>query len=481
MSANFLHGVETIELNIGPRPIRGVKTAVIGLVGTAPLFDVDAAYQDPNKSTLVLNDVQARRFFGSNRSGFSIPAALDAGFDQGNGPIYIVVNVLDPEVHVTSVTNEAVTLDARGVGTLAHEQVTDVVVKDSTGTTTYVLDTDYTVAKGDGKITRKGSTIAEGASLKVTYDYLDPSKVTVSDLIGEVDDAGERTGMQLFLESYQRYGFYPKILITPGYSSQVAIAAEMGALAGRVRAIAVYDAPAGTTPEQAITGRGPEGDINFNTSSERAILAYPHVKRWDSASNSEVVYPLSPYYAGVLAHSDIENGYWWSPSNQEIKGITGLERHITAMINDPTSEANMLNEVGITTVFNSFGSGFRIWGNRSAAWPSETAPKNFVNIRRVADVIHESIEYSMLQFIDQPITQAFIDSITESVNSFFRTLIARGALVDGNCWYDPAKNEVTELALGHITFDYAFMPPPPAERITFESYVDINLLKKLGT
>ena len=363
MSANFLHGVETIELNIGPRPIRGVKTAVIGLVGTAPLFDVDAAYHSPNQSTLVRNDVQARKFFGSNRSGYSIPAALEAGFDQGNGPIYVVVNVLDPAVHVTAVTNESVTLDAKGVAALAHEQVTSVVVKNSGGTTTYVAGTDYTVAQGDGKVTRKeGGAIAAGASLKVTYEYLDPSKVTTSELIGEVNDAGERTGMQLFLESYQRYGFYPKILITPGYSSTTAIAAEMGSIAGRVRAIAVFDAPAGTTPEQAITGRGPEGTINFNTSSERAVLAYPHVKKWDSASNSEVLYPLSPYYAGVLARSDIENGYWFSPSNQEIKGITGLERHITAMINDPTSEANMLNEVGITTVFNSFGSGFRVLG-----------------------------------------------------------------------------------------------------------------------
>ncbi len=35
MPANFLHGVETIELLAGPRPVRQVKTAVIGLVGTA--------------------------------------------------------------------------------------------------------------------------------------------------------------------------------------------------------------------------------------------------------------------------------------------------------------------------------------------------------------------------------------------------------------------------------------------------------------
>jgi phage tail sheath protein FI len=482
MPANFLHGVETIELKIGPRPIKGVKTAVIGLVGTAPLYDVAADYQTPNQATLVLSDTQAKEYFGTQRAGFTLPASLAAGFKQGNGPIYIAINVLDPAVHVTSVTNEAQTFDSKGVLSLAHPQVNQVVVKNSAGTTTYVAGTDYTLAQGDGVITRiEGGAITAGASVKISYQYLDPSKVTNSDLIGAVNLAGNRTGLQLFLESYQQFGFYPKILIVPGYSSNQAIATEMVSLATRIRAVAPIDAPAGTTPQQAITGRGPEGSINFNTASERAVLCYPHVKRWDTDLNAEVVAPYSAFYAGVLARNDIENGYWWSPSNQEILGITGVERNITAMINDPTSEANLLNESGITTIFNSFGSGFRVWGNRSAAWPSETDPKNFVNIRRVADVIHESIEYSMLQFIDQPITNAWIDSVTESVNSFIRTLIARGALVDGSCWYDPNNNPATELALGHVTFNYAFMPPPPAERITFESFVDINLLSKLGT
>jgi len=482
MSANFLHGVETIELNIGTRPIRGVKTAVIGLVGTAPIYDVDTGERIPHIQKLTLNDLNARRYFGADRNGYTIPAALKAGFDQGDGPIYIVINVLDPEVHSSNVTDEAHTFTVTNRITLAHSQVANVIVKNTAGSTTYVAGTDYLVNQGDGTISRLDSgSIAANSGVKVTYVHLDVSKVTSADIIGEVDAAGNRTGMQAFLESYQKWGFYPKTLIVPGYSSQVEITSAMTALASRIRAIAIVDAPAGTTPLQAITGRGPDGTINFNTSSERTVLCYPHLKRYNTATNEEEIVPYSSYYAAVLARSDIENGYWWSPSNQEIRNITGVERNITAMINDPTSEANALNEAGITTVFNSFGSGFRIWGNRSAAWPDGTQPRYFVNIRRVADVIHESIEYSSIQFIDQPITNAWIDSVTESVNGFFRTLIARGALIDGNCWYDPLLNDASELALGHVVFSYTFMPPPPAERITFESFIDINLLKTLGT
>ena len=41
MPASFLHGVETIEIEKGARTIKTVKTAVVGLVGTAPIQNVD--------------------------------------------------------------------------------------------------------------------------------------------------------------------------------------------------------------------------------------------------------------------------------------------------------------------------------------------------------------------------------------------------------------------------------------------------------
>ena len=32
----FLHGVEVVEIDNGPRPIRTARSSVIGLIGTAP-------------------------------------------------------------------------------------------------------------------------------------------------------------------------------------------------------------------------------------------------------------------------------------------------------------------------------------------------------------------------------------------------------------------------------------------------------------
>lgn len=481
MAANFLHGVETIVIEKGPRPITGVKTAVIGLVGTAPMLDVAAADRSLNSPVVIRNPVDAARYFGTNRTGFTIPAALDAIFDQGNGPICIVVNVIDPAADVTAVTAEAVTLDSTtNTATLAHPQVSAVTVKSGDGLTTYSGSTDYSVDAANGTITRLTTgVIAAGSALKIDYSYLDVAKVLASDIIGGVDVDGNRSGLQVLVGTYNLFGYVAKMIVAPGYCTQSSVSAEMIAVADKLRAMALIDAPIGTTVNEAITGRGPSGTINFNTSSKRAVLCYPHVKRYDTATDAEVLEPLSQRLAGVIAARDVERGYWWSPSNTEVKGIVGMELAITALINDSTTEANALNEAGITTLFNSFGSGIRVWGNRSAAFPTNTSPENFINVQRTADILHESIEYAMLQFIDRPINQALIDSIRESVNGFIRTLIMRGALIDGKCVYDVAKNPVTEIAAGHLTFDIEFMPPTPAERISFESFINVELLKAL--
>ena len=473
MAANFLHGVETIEIVKGPRPVRQVKSAVIGLIGTAPMGAV-------NTPTLVLSDRQGAQFGGLQVPGFSIAQALDAIFDQGAGTV-IVINVLDPAVHKTAVPSETVVLDGDTGKTDQPAWIGAATVKNQAGDVTHVLGTDYTADPLTGKITRLvGGTIASGASLTVDYTHADPTKVTPADVIGAIDAAGRRTGMQALLDTYNLMGFFAKILIAPGYCTLNAIAVEMIALAHKLRAVSLIDAPVGTTFAQALAGRGPGGAINFATSSDRAGLCYPHLQVYDVATGANRLEPMSPRLAGVIAAKDNERGYWWSPSNTEIKGVVGVETPLTAMINDPQSEVNLLNEAGIVTVFSSYGTGLRTWGNRSAAWPTVTHPSNFINVRRTADVLHESLEYTMLQFIDMPINNALIDAIKESVNAFIRTLIGRGALVDGKCLYDPTKNPATEVALGHLTFDIEFMPPTPAERITFESFINIELLKQLS-
>src|SRR5262249_54144299 len=125
------------------------------------------------------------------------------------------------------------------------------------------------------------------------------------------------------------------------------------------------------------------------------------------------------------------------------------------------------------------GTGLRVWGNRSAAYPTVTTPDNFINVRRTMDVLEESVELSMLQFLDQPISNGLISAILASVNAFIRTLIQRGAFVGGTATYDPADNPPSSVAAGQLVFEIDVMPPPPAERITFDVFLDTSLLSQL--
>ena len=103
-------------------------------------------------------------------------------------------------------------------------------------------------------------------------------------------------------------------------------------------------------------------------------MCFPHVKDYDTATDTEVLADLATYAAGALARKDQENGYWWSPSNTELLGVTGLETPIYAMVNDANSEANLLNEAGIITVFNSYGTGIR-QGQPQRGVPQRYAPE----------------------------------------------------------------------------------------------------------
>lgn len=471
MSANYLHGVETVEVDNGAASILQVKTAVIGLVGIAPTGE-------KNVPILITNTRDAAQF-GKKLPGFSIPQSLDAIFKQGAGTV-IVVNVFDPATHTTQVTDEAKTV-VDGKLKLASAPIGEVTIKDAAGdAVAYVKGTDYSIDEF-GNFLVLSSAIANNTALKFSYKKLNGAAITANVLIGSIDGiSGARSGMKCWDEALNLFGFNPKILIAPGYSSLSALASELIVCATKFRAITYLDAPYGTTVAQAIAGRGPAGTINFNTSSERAELLYPHLKWYDVATDSNQDYPYSAFKAGVRAATDIKDGYWFSDSNREIKGIVGVERNISASPNDPQSDANLLNEKGITTIFNFQATGIRTFGNRSAAWPSSTKAENFIVVRRVKDILAESIEYSAMQFLDQPINTGLIAAIKESVNSFIRVLIARGALIDGQCTYDPAKNPPSEIQLGHLTFDIECAVPTPGERITFNLTHNIELYKTLA-
>lgn len=389
---SFLHGVETItsqKISL----VNTVKTAVIGLIGTAGSGDINTLKVCATEK----DDIQ----FGSTGT---IPEALTI---------------------IRNITRR-------------------------TGATVMV------VSVGDGV------TTPVAADFVGTYDPL----------------TGDRTGLKVFDTALPLFGFKPKIFIAPGFSSLDGVIAALISTADKFRGCAYLDAPVGLSVSAAIALRNP--NALWATNSTRAKLFYPGLK--DSEGN---LHPFSVFAAANRALVDATaategGGFWVSSSNWPISAVHGLEIPITSSINDITAETNQVNAEGIVTCFNNNGADYREWGNRNASFPTNTGPLTFECCQRAKDIIDESIELAMLPFIDKPIIQAFIDNVRNTVNRYFNSLIARGACLEGSkCTYDPAKNSPEELANGHIVFTTSYLSPTPAERITFDTFIDISLLANL--
>jgi hypothetical protein len=403
---SFLHGVETIEYKTGPSSVETIATAVIGLVGTAPIQSLaDATKATVNTPVLITSDKAAAAYFGADTAGYSIPAALKAILAQGAGPV-IVVNVFDP-------TN------------VAHQ----------------------------------------------TTGQPDPAKVVASDIIGTTLGDGTRTGLQALLDAKSLFGFAPKQIIAPSFTGLTGVMTQMDSVATKLRAICWVDAAAGLSPAQAISARA----TTLNSSSKRMMLCYPNVKVLGPDGVNLVLQPLSPFAAGACAARDQAKGYWWSPSNTEMLGLVNLERPIDGSFQDANADLNLLNAAALTTVYSAYGTGYRLWGNRSAAYPASNDPDTFLAVRRTADIIEESLELASLKYVDQPITKALVDQLLDDANAFLRALMGRGAIVDGKAFFDVSKNPSAQLAAGSLTIGYRFLPPAPLEKLSYEAYLDVNL------
>jgi hypothetical protein len=298
--------------------------------------------------------------------------------------------------------------------------------------------------------------------------------LTPANFQGAVDPtSGNRNGMMLFDTCFSVYGFNPKIFIAPRYSSTSGITNLLQSYAATYRGAAYIDCPLGMTVANAMLSRGNTGIWNFT--DYRTKLLFPNI-----LDASGVQRPFSAYAAGLRAQIDNDStkGFWFSSSNNTLSNINGVDTVMTSSLNNSNCDSNNLNSIGITTIFN--GSGFREWGNRNSAFPANSDPKTFEAIQRLDDITAESIELAMLPYIDKPMTPAQIDLVTETVNAYFRTLISRGALIQGSrCYFDPTKNTTAQMADGQYIWTKDFMGAVPGERLTFYDVIDTSLLSNL--
>jgi phage tail sheath protein FI len=484
---DYLHGVDWINDPNAITPVEFPRSGVIGLIGTAPIHLVADDKQSVNKPISISSYKRALEYFGpADATDYSLPKALEAVYLQGVS-LVVVINVFDPTeaAHYTEVSDEAIDMgDAvNEVVSLANTHVWDVVVTNVAGDTTYVLDTDYKLDAADGTITRLAAgAIADDETIHVDYKVIDPTGIDDDTIIGELGADGVRTGLQAFDECFHLFGYNPRLLAAPEFSYSVAVTAALGAAAERLLAHAAVDAPVGATVAEVIAGRNDAtGTVtNFATADPRTVLCYPHLVN----GRGELV-PMSAYWVGVAAMVQNKYGYHWSPSNKHIRGVAKGELALTSTYTTSNSDIQLLNEVGVVTVFglaaqDSFAAGYRIWGNRTAAYPSSTSPQTFIVIQIIEDQLRIGIEQAMLQYIDRPINQTTIGFILQTINLYIGRQKSMRILIGGKAFFQEDDNPADQLALGHVIIRLNQAGPPPLERLTIMARYDEYYLWQLS-
>jgi uncharacterized protein len=502
MSETFLHGVEVVEIDDGIRPIRTVRSSVIGVVGTAPdaAPEVKASltYGTTSNSTFTAtsklngvlgNDITIHLVdpkvnnaaIGGVVTGKSIVINLAT---SSTGVITTTANQVKLAIESTPAANALVGITLAGAGGAVVSAMSRPQALTGGLDAEFPLDTPVLIAGDRRMAARLGATGTLPDALNGIFDQTGAVVVVVRVAVGSDEAAtlanvaggvdvvtGQYKGAWAFVGAESTVGFCPKILVAPGWTHQRTgnnangVMAEFLSIANRLRAVAIADGPA-TTDAAAIASRDTYGN-------KRIYLVDPWLTVLNADGTTKNV-PASGHVAGLIARVDNEEGFWVSPSNKELFGILGTSRPIDFTLGDTSSRANLLNEREIATVIRK--DGFRLWGNRTCSADQKWA---FLSRVRTADMINESILRAHLWAVDRNITRTYFDDVSEGVRSYLSRLKTQGAIAGGNCWADKTVNTANSIAEGRAVFDFDFSTYSPAERVTFRSMLVNDYLEEI--
>lgn len=121
------------------------------------------------------------------------------------------------------------------------------------------------------------------------------------------------------------------------------------------------------------------------------------------------------------------------------------------------------------------------WGNRTAAYPGLTDPKDvFIPIRRMFNFASNTLVTTAWQFLDTPVMRRrLVETICDTFNIWLNGLAAREYILGGRVEFQHTENPVTDLMDGIARFHVFFSPPPPAREIDFTLEYDPGYLANL--
>ncbi|MCO8161983.1 phage tail sheath protein [Pseudomonas sp. 21LCFQ010] len=332
-----------------------------------------------------------------------------------------------------------------------------------------VLLTDVLTASGkagdQGTLARSLDAIADQSSpvtVVVRVAEGETEAETTTNIIGGVT-GGQYTGLKALLAAESVTGVRPRILGVPGLDNK-AVTAELVAIAQKLRAFAYANCWNCETVAEALAYRGGFG-------ARELMLMWPDFINWNTATNADAPAAAVARALGLRAKLDQQVGWHKTLSNVAVNGVTGINKDVHWDLQNPATDAGLLNAGEVTTLVRR--DGFRFWGSRTT---SDDPLFAFENYTRTAQVLADTMAEAHAWANDKPMHPSLVRDLIEGINAKFRDLKGLGYILDGQAWFDGAVNGKDTLKAGQLRIDYDYCPIPPLEDLTLRQRITDSYL-----
>ena len=308
------------------------------------------------------------------------------------------------------------------------------------------LDTPFNIITENADVDSFRITLANGSNGSL-------AEVTPDTFIGLDNGAGNRTGIQSFIDND-----VVSIIAVPGVTDsnvQLNLVAHCENLASR---FAVLDMPQDCIKVDDVIAHRNIVDSTYSA------MYHPWLEVYDPLDKKNVIIPPSGSVMGIYSRTDNTKGVHKAPANEVVRACTGLS------IPFNKGEQDILNPKGVNLIRSFPGQGIRVWGARTT---SSDPSWKYINVRRLFIFIEESIKANTNWVVFEPNTPELWDRVQRTINGFLTSLWRSGALAGTSeseaffCNVDNTTMTKDDIDNGRLICVIGVAPVKPAEFVIF--------------
>ena len=297
---------------------------------------------------------------------------------------------------------------------------------------------------------------AEAACVKVSFaggSNGAAADLSAADFIGTDNGAGNRTGIQAFLDND-----VVSIMAVPGITDpnvQLTLVAHCENLASR---FAVLDIPRNAKKTDEIIAHR---DL---FSSSYAALYHPWLTVFDPLDKKNIAIPPSGSIMGIYARSDNTRGVHKAPANEVVRACVGLDVAFNK------GEQDILNPKGVNLIRAFPGQGIRVWGARTV---SSDPSWKYINVRRLFIFLEETIKANTSWAVFEPNDEALWTRVQRTISVFLNGMWRNGSLAGSSAdeafFVNIGRNTMSQddIDNGRLVCVIGVAPVKPAEFVIF--------------